>query len=420
MQAFVGPPLAFVGVAPLPSVTTPAQQKYVGDGRDILLQAFHWDSHRGGGQHRSWYRVVHDNAERIKKAGFTSVWMPPPSDSLAPEGYIPRRWNVFNTCYGSEAELRGALHALAPLKPLADVVINHRVGVATSGADFEEPRFPDNRAAIVSDDDSGAGTGNRDTGELSPAGRDLDHSNPQVRHAVIDYLRRLKAVGFRGWRYDLTKGFHGRFIGEYNDATAPEFSVGEYFDGERQKLADWVDITGGKSATFDFPTRFRLFDACTEDACDRLRASNGGKAGPVGLIGLWPSRAVTFLDNHDTEYRREEEHRRYNNGIHHFPGRTAAMGYAYLLTHPGVPCVFWSHLFDWDEYTRQRIEQLLALRKHSGIHARSHVEIREARQGLYAAFIDGKVAMKLGSQDWHPGGGWQLAVCGDKFAVWKR
>jgi alpha-amylase len=248
----------------------------------------------------------------------------------------------------------------------------------------------------------------------------LDHTNPDVRTAVRHYLDRLKGVGFRGWRYDMTKGFHGKFVGEYNDATAPEFSVGEFFDGDRQKVANWIDSTGGRSSAFDFPTRFLLFEACTGGDYGCLRSVNAGRVLPAGLVGYWPSHAVTFLDNHDTEYRREEEPGRSNDGIRHFPGNTVAQGYAYLLTHPGVPCVYWSHYFDWDDYTRQRIEGLIQVRKSMGIHARSGVDIREARRGLYAAVIDGKVAVKLGARSWSPGAGWQLALEGEKFTVWTR
>src|SRR5581483_925540 len=127
---------------------------YCGDGRDVLLQGFHWASHLGGlaaasGARKSWYRVLAENAAVIRSAGFTWVWFPPPSDSLAPQGYIPRRWNVLDTPYGSEAELRSAISALEPVRSLADIVLNHRVGAHTPGADFEDPPFPDNRAAIA-------------------------------------------------------------------------------------------------------------------------------------------------------------------------------------------------------------------------------------------------------------------------------
>jgi alpha-amylase len=400
------------------------RERYTGDGRDILLQGFHWPAHAGSrqrdGSRKAWYRIIHDNAATIKAAGFTWVWFPPPSDSLAPQGYIPRRWDVLDSAFGTKAELQAAIKAIEPVKALADVVVNHRVGVATAGPDFEDPSFPDNRAAVARDHDFRARGNNCDVRELCTPGRPLDHTNPDVRAAVKRYLHRLKDVGFRGWRYDMVKGFHGKFVAEYNDATAPEFSVGEFFDGDRQKVTNWIDVTGGRSGAFDFPTRFLLFEACTTGDYSPLRSVSAGRVLPGGLVGYWPSHSVTFVDNHDTDHRREEEHRRQNDGIHHFPGKTVAMAYVYVLTHPGVPCVYWPHYFDWDEYTRQRIERLMQLRKDTGLHARSRLHIHEARRGLYAANIDGKVAVKLGPQSWHPGAGWQLALDGEGFAVWTR
>jgi alpha-amylase len=403
----------------------PEERAYNGDPRDILLQGFHWASHQGGldaatRARKSWYRVLQENAGAIKAAGFTWVWFPPPSDSLALQGYLPRRWDVLDTAYGSEAELRAALGALEPVRALADVVVNHRVGAATAGADFQDPPFPDNRAAVTCDASSGVGTGNPDTGELFPAGRDLDHTNPDVRAAIKHYLRRLKGLGFAGWRYDLVKGYAGRFVGEYNDATAPLLSVGEFFDADLQRVSGWLEAVGGRSTAFDFPTRYLLYEACTADDFGRLRAWHGGRAVPAGLIGLAPSRAVTFVENHDTEYRRDQEHQYLSDGTRHFPGQTVDMAYSYVLTHPGLPCVFWSHYFDWGQATRRRIDRLMELRRSAGIHACSRVEIREARRGLYAAVTDGRLAMKLGPCDWHPGPGWQLAVDGDRFAVWIR
>ncbi len=397
-------------------------KKYCGDGRDIILQGFHWHSHEGapdGRARKSWYRILQESAPAIRTAGFSWVWFPPCSDSLAPQGYMPRRWYSLDTAYGSEAELRAAIKALEPVKAMADVVLNHRVGAHTPGADFQDPAFPDNRAAVVRNDESGVGTGAPDTGDLHPCGRDLDHTNPDVRAAVKTYLRGLKNLGFQGWRYDLVKGYGGRFVGEYNDASDPLLSVGEFFDGDRQAVTRWLDATGGKSTAFDFPTRFLLFDACRSDDFGRLRSWNAGRVVPGGLIGYWPSRAVTFLDNHDTEYRREKEHG-YNYGTRHFPGETVGMGYAYLMTHPGIPSVFWSHFFEWGPALRQQIEKMIIVRRATGLHSRSWVDIKEARPGLYAAVIDGKVAVKLGSRGWHPGHGWHLAVDGEHYAVWAR
>jgi alpha-amylase len=422
MQIDTHPHSLTVAVFAPPVAEAAPRQHYVGDGRDIILQGFHWRAHRGAGDgRRSWYRVLQENAGRIRAAGFTLVWFPPPSDSLSPDGYMPRRWNAMDTAYGSRDELRGAIEALAPVKCMADVVVNHRVGVGTPGPDFADPPFPDNRAAVTRDDPCGAGTGNADTGEEQcPMGRELDHTNPTVRAAIKNYMRQLRALGFCAWRYDFSKGYHGRFVAEYNDASAPVFSVGEYFDGDRQKLAHWIDRTGGKSAAFDFPLRFRLYEACTRDDYSGIRSNNYGREVLNGLVGFWPSHAVTFVENHDTEHTREEEHLRNNQDIRHFPGKHVAQAYAFLLTHPGVPCVYWQHLFDWDTYTQHRLERLIHVRREVNLHASASVHIHEAGKGLYAATVEGRLAVKLGSRSWSPGHGWRLAVDGDQFAVWTR
>ena len=88
----------WVAVVPFPlgGRTPSPQTKYIGDGHDILLQGFHWGAHGGAADpatrgKKSWYRIIKENAAAIKAAGFSWVWFPPPSDSLAPQGYIPRR-----------------------------------------------------------------------------------------------------------------------------------------------------------------------------------------------------------------------------------------------------------------------------------------------------------------------------------------
>jgi alpha-amylase len=398
--------------------------EYTGNGRDILLQGFHWPACAGAkdsnGSRKSWYRIIQENSHSIKSAGFTWVWFPPPSDSLAPQGYIPRRWDVLDTPFGTETELRNAIKALAPVGALADVVLNHRVGVATHGTDFADPPFPDNRAAVRRDNQFLLQNEVVDPKEVCTPGRPLDHYNPGVRTTVKRYLGRLKDVGFRGWRYDMAKGLPGQGVGEYNDASTPEFSVAEFFDGDRQKVTNWIDRTGGRCAAFDFPTRFRLFQACTTNDFGCLRSVVGGRVVPAGLVGYWPSHAVTFVDNHDTDCSRDEEHRRCNDGISHFPGKTAIMSYAYILTHPGVPCVYWPHYFDWGTYTRGRIGRLMQIRKDMRVHAESQVTIKEAKRGLYAACIDGRIMLKLGPASWAPGAGWQLALDGENFAVWTK
>lgn len=73
-------------------------------------------------------QVLMGQLEQIKEAGFTAVWLPPPSNSVSPQGYLPRDLDDLNSEYGSEYELRELCSALnnAGIKPVADIVINHR------------------------------------------------------------------------------------------------------------------------------------------------------------------------------------------------------------------------------------------------------------------------------------------------------
>ena len=61
-------------------------------------------------------------------------------------------------------------------------------------------------------------------------------------------------------------------------------------------------------------------------------------------------------------------------------------GYAYIMTHPGTPTIFWDHLFEWPEL-KQPLLDLIKLRKEVGIKCRSGVKILCAEQAVYAAEI---------------------------------
>jgi hypothetical protein len=68
-------------------------------------------------------------------------------------------------------------------------------------------------------------------------------------------------------------------------------------DAHRQRIVDWCDAVDGAAAAFDFTTKGVLQEAVAKREYWRLRDAAGR---PPGMIGWWPSRAVTFIDNHDT------------------------------------------------------------------------------------------------------------------------
>ncbi len=386
-----------------------------GTERAVILQGFHWGSHR-----QDWWRVVAETAPIIAAAGFDMVWLPPSSRSAeaAPQGYLPNELYTQSGAYGDEADLRRAIDALhgQGLAVLADIVINHRVGTFDWG-DFRLPEW--GPEAVCGDDEWALSRGAADTGAGYHAARDIDHTQAWVRRSLTDWMRWLRdEIGYDGWRFDYVKGYGAQFVGEYVQATRPVFAVGEWWtdldlgdpDAHRQQLMNWIDGTGGNAAAFDFTTKGILQRAVRYGEYWRLRDADGA---PPGAIGWWPARAVTFIDNHDTGPSPAESQDHWP-----FPADGVMQGYAYILTHPGIPTVYWVHFVDWG--LGGPIGELVQLRKAAGIHAESAVRIVAADGGRYAAIVDERLAMKIGPGDWHPGDGWRLAASGQGFAVWQR
>lgn len=59
---------------------------------------FHWDSWKCDG---GWYNILQKCVQEIKEAGVTHVWLPPPSQSVAAEGYLPSVLYNMDSKYGS-------------------------------------------------------------------------------------------------------------------------------------------------------------------------------------------------------------------------------------------------------------------------------------------------------------------------------
>lgn len=57
-------------------------------------------------------------------------------------------------------------------------------------------------------------------------------------------------------------------------------------------------------------------------------------------------------------------------------------GYAYILTHPGLPCILWEHAFDWGLI--DDLKALIELRRRSGITRLGTVMILTAQDDLCA------------------------------------
>jgi alpha-amylase len=408
-----------------------------GTNTDVMIQGFYWEPYKY--QTEKWYVTLKNKATELGSAGIDVMWMPPPSQCSDQRGYLPTSYfNLNASSYGSYTELTDANTALhnAGIKTLADIVINHRNGT-TAYADFTNPNW--DCGAILQDDEV-----NGVSGQVQPcsgrsdnegadrlvnqfysygSARDINHNNVTVQNDIKQYQNLLKQAGFNGWRYDLSHGYPGWANKLYNDASTPYMSVGEVwwdFSGSNlfgisQFLDKWVNSTTNSSYAFDFATKIALAEVFRNGGSNySLLKTSAGK--PMGFIGINPARAVTFVENHDT-WRSEINEYNYfaiSDGSKHI------QSYAYILTHPGVPCIFWDHFYKWGAGVQTEIKNLIHIRKKQGIHSASTVNIVRAETGLYAAIIDNKVAMKMGANNWDPGVGWVIAASGNQYAVWVK
>ena len=357
---------AFVLMLPLLMLAQGWPAQYDG----VMLQGFYWDSFND-----SKWPKLESQADELAEF-FKLVWIPQSAYCGGTSmGYDDLYWFTnYNSSFGSAAQLRSMINTFKDkgIGTIADVVINHRKsfngwfgfpketynGVTYSMSSTDVCSSDDGGKAKAEADRLGVSLGSPDTGEDWDGMRDLDHRSQNVQTTVKAYLKMLlNDLGYVGFRYDMTKGYAASFTGMYNADAAPEFSVGEYWDGYLPSVKGWIDGTkvGGvvQSAAFDFPFRYSVRDAVNNNVWSNLAGS--GKA--LCWDANYKRYAVTFVENHDTQYRDA------NNQNDPIRSNIEAAN-AYLLAMPGTPCVFLRHWIDYKE----SIKQMIYARQLAGIH----------------------------------------------------
>ncbi|OMP07813.1 hypothetical protein COLO4_07022 [Corchorus olitorius] len=392
-----------------------------GTGREIVVSI--WSSIACW--RRQWYQELAIKAADLSQSGMTAVWFPPPTQSVAPQGYMPSDLYNLNSSYGSVEDLKSCIEEMhsQELLALGDVVLNHRCAHKQSPNgvwNIFGGKLSWGPEAIVCDDPNFQGLGNPSSGDIFHAAPNIDHSQDFVRRDIKEWLNWLRNdIGFDGWRLDFVRGFSGTYVKEYIEASNPAFAIGEYWDSlayeqdaHRQRIVNWINATGGTSSAFDVTTKGILHSALHNQYW-RLIDPQGK---PTGVLGWWPSRAVTFLENHDTGS---------TQGHWPFPRDKLAQGYAYILTHPGTPVIFYDHFYDFG--IRDVLTELIEARRRAGIHCRSSVSIYHANNEGYVAQVGDTLVMKLGHFDWNPSkenqldGSWQKFIDkGSDYQVWLR
>ena len=341
----------------------------------VMMQAFSWNSFSD----TRWTKLT-SQAEEISQY-FDLLWIPQSgwTGSTGSMGYDVKYYFDQHSAFGSEAELRTLISTYKALGTgtIADVVVNHR-GNLSNWTNFPVETYNGvtytmTASDICKNDDGGETanhlapgeslSANNDEGEDWGGMRDLDHKSENVRNVIKAYVKFLaNDLGYTGFRYDMTRGFNANRVAEYNDAAGVQFSVGENWSSQNE-IQTWIDNCKwngvNMSASFDFPFRYTVRDVVRgyrDNAPNTKITWKDLSIGGVMSNSNFKRYAVTFVENHDTQYRDE------NNQNDPLRADTLAAN-AYLLTMPGTPCVFLPH---WKAY-KQEIKNMIDIRKTVGV-----------------------------------------------------
>lgn len=345
-----------------PSATTdPAPTADKADKPRVLMQGFYWDAPQESGS-GEWWDFVSNKIPTLANDGFTEIWLPPASKAQSDPsmGYDPYDYydlGEFNqkmgteTWFGSRQELESLISTAHSndMDVVADIVVNHM-----SGGDLESN--PNTGTDTYTDFEPKSGRIDFDYNNFYPSSfgqfdagtfagfPDLAHANPDTYNEVEDYQLFLDSLGFDGWRYDFVKGINPRVIEDLQNA-AGGFGVGEYYDGNKSLLGQWLNDINYSASAFDFPLHFALKDMANN--------TSGGydmrNLWQSGLLWDHPFHTVTFVSNHDTDKDAPII-------------SDKMMAYSVILTHEGLPTVFWKDYFNYglaQRGTANGIQQLI-------------------------------------------------------------
>lgn len=389
---------------PDPTPTPTYEAGWAPNYEGVMLQGFYWDSYAD-----TQWTYLESQAGDIAPY-FSLIWIP--NSGYCSDhnnmGYLPYKFFDQNSSFGTEAQLRSMIKAYKDRGTgmIADVVINHH----NSDGWFDFPKetykgveYQFQSTDIVKNDDSGktasqaASQGvsissNDDTGEGWDGCRDMDHKSANVQKickAYCDFL--LNDLGYTGFRYDMVKGYSASYTGMYNAAVKVPFSVGEYWDGNHKTVENWIAGTKRdgaiQSAAFDFNFRYNCRDA-SQGSWSKLQSE-------CGATSDYRRYAVTFVENHDTEFR--------SSSAPQDPIKKDTLAVnAWLLANPGTPCVFYKH---WQAYKKD-IKLMISARKLVRINNQSDFTNMAGGSGYAARSVKGA-------------NGSLLAVCGTKSGDFK-
>jgi len=323
-----------------------------------------------------WWDHLAAQANALRRAGFTAIWLPPPHKGASgsfSSGYdlfddydlgAKNQKDIIPTRYGTREQLQrcAAMMRANGIEVYVDLVENQRDG--------DDGRFNFEYIDAFAEPAKGRfakGPGDfhphvpEDPGVFSDAfqfGRDLAPINGVPKNHCRDGLLNAadwltRALDVQGYRLDNTKGVSTEFMLQLlnHGAMATRFAVGEFADGNVSLIESWANAVQHRSTSFDFPLHFML-----KDMCNNPESFDMASLDHAGLMGSDPLGAVTFVENHDTD----------RGGVGGPIVRNKLLAYAYILTSEGYPCIFYRD-YSTDKHCfalKDSIDRLIWIHEH--------------------------------------------------------
>ncbi|MBO6243325.1 MAG: alpha-amylase [Clostridia bacterium] len=375
----------------------------------IIMQYFEWYMDC---KQNLWNDIC-GKAQKLSELGITALWLPPAYKGIGGKdevgygaydlydlGEFDQKGTV-KTKYGSKDEYLNCIMNLKQngIETYADIVLNHKMGadmlqtipatkvdwgnhnnpiseqeivrVATkftfpgrkkkysdfqwNWTDFCGIDYDDNskqNAIFKFKDKDWSGSVDEEFGNYDYLmGADIDFKNPEVIEECTKwgkwYLETTKVDGFR---LDAVKHIDANFYKGWIKSLREEsneglFTVGEYWTGDVSKLHRYISETEGEISLFDVPLHYN-FEAASKDENYDLTKIFAGT-----LVKDNPSKAVTFVDNHDTQP---------GQALTSFVERwfkNAAYSLI-LLREEGYPCVFYGDFYGIPHDNIEPLEEL--------------------------------------------------------------
>ena len=341
-----GGALATAGAANLPKLDNDTAS-------GVFVHLFEW----------RWPDVALECENFLGPKGFTAVQVSPPSEhALLPGDAFPW-WQRYQTVSyqlesrsGSRTEFVDmvARCRVAGVGIYVDAVLNHTTaqasGTGSGGTKFTKYAYPnlytqaDFHAPVcqIQDADYASSAEHVQRCELSGLA-DLDTGSSTVQSKLAGYLSDLLQIGVRGFRLDAAKHMAPADLAAILAQVKPRADEVPYYflevidyGGEAVHATDYLDVGG--SAELDV-TEFKY-----KGVGDVFLGRNAQSISSLALLGeqawsLLPSaRAVTFIDNHDTQR---------GDAAFYQDGPAHDLATVFMLAWPyGYPSVMSSYGFD--------------------------------------------------------------------------